>query len=182
MSLGGGTHRLIVEYQNRHANETDSTSPSLKNETPTRSSSSSPIPSLISPVLKNPGFLNSSEDLDNMYAPLETYEPQENGQSPTLQGPMSWSGGWSNRANSLGFGFGGTQSQPGAEESSSLGFDSVDITPDDADVESANEVEVVDLGHIPIEHVPVNIDMAESMDEVQIIQLDSTEEEERQSA
>jgi hypothetical protein len=117
-----------------------------------------------------------------MYAPLETYAPQENGQSPTLPGPTSWSGGWSNRANSLGFGFGGTQSQPGAEESSSLGFDSVDITPDDADVESANEVEVVDLEPVPIEHVPVNMDMTESMDEVQIIQLDSTEEEERQSA
>ena len=68
----------------------------------------------------------------------------------------------------MGFSFG---PQPSGD-SSSPGFDSIDVTPDDADIESGGDDDDIEV----LEHVP--IDMSENMDDVQVIQLDSAEQEE----
>lgn len=175
MSLGGNTSKLIEQYQARSIkdkDETDSSSTSPKNDAPTRSASSSPPP-----LVKSSSPVNTS--ILNLYSPLVRNESS----SPSLPSPstLTWRGGRSNRAagdsrlsTSLGFTYG---NQPSAEESSPS-FESVDVTPDDADIESGaddEEIEVVEL-----EHVPVNI--TEGMDDVQVIQLDSADNDDRQGA
>jgi hypothetical protein len=173
MSLGGDTAKLIEQYQARpikDKEETDSTSTSPNNDAPTRSASSSPPP-----LVKSIGPVN----VLSLYSPLIRNESS----SPPLPSPstLTWRGGWSNRAvsdsrrpTSLGFTYG---NQPSAEDSSPS-FESVDVTPNDADVESGNDDEEIEV--VELEHVPVN--MTDSMDDVQVIQLDSADGDERQGA
>jgi ubiquitin carboxyl-terminal hydrolase 4/11/15 len=178
--LGGDTSKLIAEHAARipTVEDSDSSSSGPKIDSPkldspqldspklddaTRSASSSSPTEEFTLSKKGPfsGFLEQ-EDFGDIYAPLKSFR------SASL-----WQGGWSNRTASIsstpliGFGFGANSNRASGGSSSPV-LDSENITPDDAgdaDIESAND----DAEEIE-EVLPM--DLAESADEVEIIELD----------
>ena len=174
--LGGHLSNLVAKYSAKKiiSEDSDSTTTSPKND---RSESSSPIPSLVpntsSTAMKSVNTSSKFFDgnIETIYSPLKLRE------QATQMVPASWwAGGWSNRNTSFALGFqygGGASQRTSGESSSSPGVESQNITPDDADadIEDANEEDEIE----ELEHVP--IDSVEPLDDVQVIQIGTTDED-----